>query len=192
MRLNVISELAWRQLFPNPSDETRIKREEFVESAKALYALEMWKQSRDMKLLEGFFNIPSYLTTEKELDVVNDEIDISKLKVLRSLSDDAWLQNVGGFNCECHYIKSNMNHTQLLCDDDSLSGRTYLVVGDKIKFPQGTHKDKLPIVYANNGSDLGDIEIEDAMAGLVRIRLVELYAGKIGQEDKTNNSNSGT
>ncbi len=191
MSLNEIAELSFRQVFPNPGDETRIKKEEFISTARSIYAFEMWKMQMAEKALEGWFNIPSYLMTEETLDVVNNEIDISKLKILRSLTGDVWLQNIGGLTCECEYVRSTVNHTMLLCDDDSLPERTYIVVGNKIKFPKGVHTDKLPIIYANNGSKVDEnIEIDDAVAGIVRVRLVELYLGKTGVDDRTNNSNS--
>jgi hypothetical protein len=38
----------------------------------------------------------------------------------------------------------------------------------------------------------GDIEIDDAIAAIVRTRLNEIYLGKIPKEDITNNSSSDT
>ena len=189
------SNLAWLQLYPNPSDETAVSREEFIATAKTEFAyqqlLMVWKEKND----EGYFEIPSYLSSEIELPVTNNEMDISGLKILRSLPQEIWLQNIGGITCKCKYVKSTVNLSQLLCDDDSLddAARPYYVIGKKIKFPKGVHKTPLPIIYANNGIDIdGRIEIDDAIAGIVRTRLVEIYGGKTGIEDKTNNTNSTT
>lgn len=191
--LRSIAELAFRQMFPNPSDETKLKKADFIATAKSEYAYQMLLFYWNERQREGYWNIPSYLLTEVEKDVVNNEIDISDLKMLFSLPQQIWLQNVGGINCDCKYVKSDVNTTQLLCDDDSLGddARTYYVIGKKIRFPQGVHKDKLPIIYANNGSSIDDsIEVDDAIAGMVRRSLIEIYSNKIGQEDKKNDSNS--
>lgn len=191
--LRSIAELAWRQMFPNPSDETKLKKEDFIATARSEYAYQMLLFYWNEKQREGYWNIPSYLLTEVEKDIVNDEMDISDLKILFSLPQEIWLQNIGGIKCECQYVKSDVNKSQLLCDDDSLGDdvRTYYTIGKKIKFPQGVHADKLTIIYANNGNAIDDnIEVDDAVAGIVRRSLIEIYTGKTGQEDKTNNSNS--
>ncbi len=85
--------------------------------------------------------------------------------------------------------------SQLMCEDDSLGddAKTYFVVGKVIKFPNGTHKTPLPIIYANNGEKVnGQIEVDDAIGGIVRTRLIEIYGGKIGKEDKSNDLNPNT
>ena len=191
--LRAIAELAWRQVFPNPSDETKLKKGDFIATARSEYAYQMLLFYWNEKQREGYWNIPSYLLTEVEKDIINDEMDISDLKILFSLPQEIWLQNIGGINCECKYVKSDVNKSQLLCDDDSLGdgARTYYPIGKKIKFPKGVHANKLPIIYANNGNAVDDnIEVDDAVAGIVRRSLIEIYTGKTGQEDKTNNSNS--
>lgn len=188
-----IAEVSWKQLFPNPTDENAISKEEFIATAKTEYATQMWIQAKNEKNSEGYFNIPSYLLTEAELEVKNNEMDISSLKILRGLPEEMWLQNIGGIVCDCSYVKSNINLAQLMCDDDSLGDnfRTYYVVGNKIKFPKGTHSTKLPIIYANNGERVdNNIEIDDAIGGIVRRMLIEIYGGKIGKEDTSNNSRS--
>lgn len=125
--------------------------------------------------------------------MINNEADISGLNVFEGFPSEIWLQNIGGINCECKYIKSTVNRSQLLCDDDSLpeTARTYYVVKNKIKFPNGVHSNKLPIIYAGMGEGIdGDIDIDDAIASLVRQRLIDIYLGKIAKEDVTNNSDS--
>lgn len=191
--LKEIAELAWLQLYPKPSDETAVTKEEFIATAKAEFAyqelLMAWKEKRE----EGYFNVPSYLSTEIELEVKDNEMDISALKILRSLPQEVWLQNIGGLDCKCKYVKSTINLTQLLGDDDSMGDnvRTYLVVRKTIKFPQGVHTSPLTIIYANSGEDVdGRIEVDGAIAAIIRTRLIEIYGGKTGQEDETNNSNS--
>lgn len=179
-------------MFPNPGDENKISREEFIATGRSEYSYQLWLKILADRRENGELEIPSYLLSEIELEVVNKEIDVSGLKIMRSLPFETWLQNIGGINCECRYVKSTLNHSQLLCDDDSLNDgdRTYYAVGKKIKFPQGTHKEKLGITYANNGENVdGNIEVDDAIGGMVRRTLIQIYAGGIGKEDKTNNSN---
>lgn len=190
--LNSIAEQAWRQLFPGPSDEVKVKKEEFMATAKTEYAYQLWIKIMAERREEGQLDIPSYLLSEAELEVVNGVMDISSLKIMRSLPWETWLQNVGGINCECPYVKTTLNLAQVLCDDDSLpdGARTYYAEGKKLKFPKGVHKSPLPIVYANSGENIkGYIEVEDSLAGVVRRSLIEIYGGKIGNKDVTNNSN---
>lgn len=83
--------------------------------------------------------------------------------------------------------------SQLLCGDDSKpdEARTYYPLGKQIVFPLGVHKNPLPIIYANRGDELDDdIEIDDGIAAIVRTRLIDIYGGKTGTEDVTNNTNS--
>lgn len=187
-----VAELAWKQLFPESSDESKVKKEQFIADSKTEYAYQLWLRILNDKNMEGQIDIPSYLLSEIELDVANDEMDISGLKIMRSLPFEVWLQNVGGINCDCQYVKTTFNLAQTLCDDDSLgdNAKTFYPLGKRIKFPKGVHKNRLPITYANNGENInGMIEVDDAIGGLVRRSLIELYGGKTGKEDKTNNTN---
>lgn len=190
--LKEVSEAAWRQL-GGGSDESRLTLEEVIATARVEYAWQMlqwvWREKKD----EGFFNMPSHLASESMLRIKNNEADISKLKALNAIPNEMWLLNIGGLTCDCQYIKSTVNQSQLLCDDDSLPevSRTYIIIGKKIIFPKGTHATELPIIYANDGEDLDEsIEVDDAIAGIVRSRLIEIYTGKTTAEDRTNNSNS--
>lgn len=189
-----IAELAWLQCFPKGGDETKVTKQEFIATAKTEYAYQLWLKSKADKREEGYYEVPSYLLSEKEIDIIDGVMDLSGLKIMRSLDMEVWLQNVGGMNCECNYMKSTVNHWQLLCDDDSIGdSKPYYVVGKKIKFPLGAHKKSLPIIYANNGELVdGDIEVDDAIGGVVRRILVDIYLGKQGREDNTNNSNGDT
>lgn len=178
-------------MFPNPTDETSISLQEVIESAKLEYSYQYllwyWKE----RGTDGVFNMPAELATEEEFDVVNNEIDISGLDIMSRLPADQWLANIGGLTCDCKYIKSNINQTQLLCDDDSLPDtyKTYLIIGKKIKFPKGTHANKLTIIYANSGRDIdGVIEVANELGALVTRGLNEIYLGKVNSEDKNNNS----
>lgn len=189
-----ISDLVLHQLWPNPTDETPVSLQEILSTARLEYAYQFlllyWKEKRE----EGSFNMPAELSTEVELDVVNNEIDISDLDIMSRLPDSIWLQNIGGLTCECNYVKSNINQSQLLCEDDSLpeTWRPYLIVGKKIKFPKGTHSNKLSIIVANSGKEIDEnIEVDDAVGAIVRNRLMEIY-GKVGMEDKTNNTQGQT
>lgn len=181
------------QVYPKPSDRAQMPLETFVQTAKTEYAYQFlllyWKQRRE----EGEFEIPGYLLSEESLDVKNDEMDISGLKIFHSLPSDQWLKNIGGINCDCQYIKSSVNQAQVFNGDDTPddSIRTYYAIKNKIIFPQGVHKSPLSIIYANMGGSIdGKVQVDDAIAGIVRERLIEMYLGKIGKEDKTNNSNS--
>ena len=193
MDLKSISEVAWRQVFPNPSDEAAVQLEEFIETAKGEYAYQMllmyWKEKRE----DGSFNIPSNLLTTVKKEVVDGVADISDLEVFRGIPNDFWLQNVGGIGSKCQYIKTNVNHAQVLSDDDSLpeNVKRYYPAGKEICFPDGVHENPVPITYANMGENVdGSIEIDDTIAAIVRSRLIEIYLGKENKEDVTNNSNS--
>lgn len=192
--LKSICEQSWLQVYPRGNDEATVTREEFLATGKNMYAYEMLLLYWTERQREGEFLMPSHLLTEVELDVVDDKMDISKLKVFRSLPSDVWVQNIGGLLCECKYVKSSVNMTQLMCGDDSLGeARRYIPVAKSILFPDGVHKSPLTIIYANMGEDVDDsIEVDDALGAIVREKLVALYAGKIGQENKSNDSNPNT
>lgn len=188
-----IAQVAFDQLYPNAGDETALDVEHFISTAKVEYSYQMllmyWRLIND----EGFFEFPSYLLSEKEMDVIDNKIDISSLKIFRSLPSDLSIQNVGGIDCSCDYVKSTVNLSQLLCDDDSLddASRTYYLLNNSIVFPKGTHKKTLPVIYANMGENInGVIEVEDSIAAIVRTRLIDIFGNKIGSEDTTNNTNS--
>ena len=191
--LQSIAEVAWRQIFPNPGDETAITKEEFIETARGQYAWEIWRIAKEDKRSEGFFNVPSNLMSNAHLDVVDNKVDLTGLNILRALPNDTWLINVGGFLSKCKYIASTINTTQLLQDDDSLpdDARTYLVVGNEILFPKGVHSNPLPLIYANNGMGLdeNEVEVEDYIGAIVRTKLIDIY-GRKGVEDETNNNNA--
>lgn len=193
MNLKAVAELRWLQLFPSGSDEPTIDREDFVATARSEYCFLVWKKIKEDKVLYGECDIPSDLLREVKLDVVDNSMDLSSLKIMRSIDQELWLQNIGGMNCECVYVKSTVNNTKLLCDDDSLSddAKTYYPQGKKIIFPNGVHETPLSILYATSGEDIDDnIEIDDAIAALVGERLIQIYGGKTGIADKQNDSNS--
>lgn len=190
-----VAQLAYNQLYPNGTVQSPIQIEEFIAAAKNQFAYESLIAAYNEKNQEGYFNVPSYLLTEVELDIVDNEADISSLKILRSLPQEVWAVNIGGLTCQCKYIKSDVNLTQLLCDDDSLDDavRTYLFLGKKIKFPKGVHKTPLPFIYANSGESVsGYIEVDGALAAIIKDKLVLQYGGKVGQEDITVNGNPNT
>lgn len=193
MKLNEFCELAFRQLFPNPGNETKIKLGEFIATGKGEYAYNMWLKAMKEKSDEGSYEVPSNILVRKVLPVVNKTIDISKLGILKAIPNEMWLQRVGDLKCECHYVKSTINNTALFCGDDSLSddARTFYVQGNVIQFPEGTHANDLPIVYASDGTALNgeEIEIDESIGAIVRNKLIEIYGGKTGQEDLTNNTN---
>jgi hypothetical protein len=191
--LKEIAELAWAQLFPLGGDEVAVDREDFVATAKVEHAYQLWRKIKEDKREYGECDIPSYLLKEVELDVKDNQISLEGLNIMRGIDQELWLQDVGGMDCECTYVKSTVNHTKLLCDDDSLPSdqRTFYPMGKKILFPQGTHSDKMKILYAHSGEETDVyLEVDDVIAGIVRSRLLEIYAGKVGAEDKTNDTNT--
>lgn len=185
-----IAEQSWKQLFPEGSSNSAITREEFVATAKTQYALSIWRKIKEDRREYGSREIPSDLLSEAEMDVKNNEIDLSDLHILRSIDQELWLQDVGGANCTCKYIKTTLSLWKTLCDDES-TGEAFLYfpLGKKLVFPKGTHSKKLPIVYANNGQGLDEtvIEVDDAIGGIVRQALIDIYVGKSGRKDDTNN-----
>jgi hypothetical protein len=185
-----VAELAWIQIYPDPSNQPANKKEEFIASARHMYAHELFLKHYQEKSVEGYAEIPSLLLNEEEFDVVNGEINLEGVATLRALPADMWLQNVGGVDC-CRYMKTSLNLAQALCDDDCAGGaRKYYPVGKVIKFPNGTDKDKLTVTYVGVGKKInGRLEIDDQIAGLLRMRLIELYGGKVGKVDVTNDGN---
>lgn len=189
-----ICELAYRQMFPVPRDKTSITLEEFIATGKTEYAASMWIYRQELISTEGIFDMPSELISEVEFDVVDNEIDLKDITYLSSLPGDIWLQNVGGFNCECKYIKTTLNMMQLFGEDDDTkepNSYLYYIQGKKIKFPNGTHKKKLPVIYANMGEGLDSemIEVNAFVASKVRLKLRQLYGEKM-PVDNTNDQNT--
>lgn len=192
MNLKEIAELAHSQTFPKNGGRASIDVVEFERTAINEWAYQTLLAAYNEKKLEGYFEVPSYLLTEVEKDVVDNEIDISDLKYFKSLPQEVWLQQIGEMNCDCHYVKSTINLNQLLCGDDSLpdTDKTYYVVGKKIKFPNGTHKTPLQITFANMGeSSPNTIEVDEAIGAMIRERLNNLYIGRIQLADVSNNNN---
>lgn len=190
--LNEVCELVYRVLNPNASAQSDIKKEEVIAQGQIEYASSMWIRAKELEATEGFFEVPSYLLTEKEFDVKDNIIDLTDEPILNSLSNNAAIQDVGGLDCDCRYIKSTLNLEKKLCNDDSIGDtKTYFMVGKKLVFPKGTHKEKLKIIYANNGSDLNgeDVEVDDYVATKVRDKLMQIYGIKV-PADHTANSNS--
>lgn len=192
--LKSIAELAWKQLFPNPGNKPLVTRGQFVATAKTEYGYLMWKKLKEDKAQEGDYEVPSHLLTYKEMTVENNAIDISGLEVMRGLDFEMWLQDVRGVenDCSCKYVKSTSNKNKILCNDDSLpdDAKIYFPAGKKILFPRGTHANKLIVVYAGTGEGVDDdIEIDDAIGGMIRRTLIEIYGGKTGPEDRTNDQN---
>jgi hypothetical protein len=169
-----------------------LTREDFLASAKSIYAEALFLRAKEEARNEGQWNIPSVLLNEKEIDVEDGEISLKELNVLYGIPDEKWIVNIGGLNCGCNYVKTNTNRLQVLCDDDSLddTDRRFYVLGKKIKFPDGTHSTKLSLTYAGTDKINDKIEIDEALGSLVRRELINLYGNKIGPEDTTNNSNN--
>ena len=190
--LNEIGNLIWLQISPVGTDESAISKEEIITSCKVQYALAMWTMARNTKNQDGEWEVPSNILAQSEpLPVINNEIDISGLSILRGLPNEMWLQKIGSLTCECDYIKTTINKAQIFCDvEDGLSDltKTYYVIGKKIYFPKGVHADKLPILYAKDGEDIeGEFEVDDVVGAIIQQQVLAMYLGRIGQEDKNNN-----
>lgn len=190
-----IAELTYRQIFPNPREKTAITLEEFVATAKVEYAAAMWIYHYEMINVDGFFQMPSDLISETELDVENKRIDVSSLKYLASLPGDLWIQSLGTDECDCKLIKTTIALWNTLCDDDSLPDNVYpyYLSGKSILFPKGVPRSvkKMKILYASMGNDLDEnmIEVNDYIASKVRDKLGAIY-GKRVPADTTNNQNT--
>lgn len=190
-----IAELAWGQLFPHPTDEAAVTKEEFITTAKTQYPLQMWVHARNTKNEDGVFNVPSNILVQSDpLPVKDNKINISELNIMRGLPNEVWLQNIGGLTCKCKYVKSTLNLSQIFEDiDDGLpeGTKTYLVLGKEILFPKGTHANELPIIYASNGIENdGLYEIDDVVGAMIQQQLILIYTNKIGKEDKNNDGKS--
>src|SRR5690606_30961754 len=124
-----VAELSWSKIFPQGGTNTSVSKEEFIRTAVTEFAFQTlqmaWKDRA-----EDYYEVPSYLLAEAELEVKNNEMDISSLKTFKSLTTETWLLNIGGFGCHCKYVKSTANLSQLLCNDDSLDNdvRTYFTL----------------------------------------------------------------
>lgn len=187
-----MAELVWRSLNPNSSSQSSIKKEEVISAAIQEYSSAMWIFSKEEDAAAMGFEIPSDMLTTVELPVKDNQIDISGLDILDSLSNDQAIQNVGGIFCDCRYLKSSLNTEQKLRGDDSAgNAKTFFKLGKKLVFPRGTHKDKLEITYANSGSGLDPdvIEANSYVLSRVRDKLYQIYGIKV-PEDATSNSNS--
>ncbi len=190
--IQAIAQLAHRQIFPNPNDEVSITLVEFIETAKVEYAYRLWEMNRTEWQQMGENNVPPNLLSFTNLVVENGRANIKELKALRGLPGNAWIQSLGGIACgDCRYVLMDFNKWKLLCDDDSRAGtKAAIPAGTEIIFPEGTwEKDgKVEMVYANTGTGLdGTTEVEDAIGGLVRRSLIDIYSKRF-PEDKTNNS----
>lgn len=194
MTIQSIAELAHRQIFPDDADDAPITLVEFIETAKAEYAYQLWVMNRQEWQQEGENNIPPNLLSETTLTVINKQVDISKLEALRSLPQNTWIQNLGGFDCgDCRYVLMDINKWKILCDDESRTPqvKAAIVVGKTIRFPDGTFdaKGQVSMIFANMGGDVDtDMQIDDAVGGIVRRTLIDIYSKK-SPTDSTNNSN---
>lgn len=186
-----ICQEVYNEAFPNATAQTSVKVDHVIVAGKARYAFEMWLRSKNSAREDGMWEVPSELLRESDIEVKNNEADISALNIFRSFEGDVWVQNIGGINCECSYVRHSVNLSQILCDDEYLgNSRSYIPMGKKIKFPNGTHLKTLPIIYASNGEDLeNEIEIDDGIAALVSDYLWKRFTGRL-PEDRSNDSNS--
>lgn len=189
--LKEIAEIFWKQI-GGGSDESRIELDEIDARARYEYAYQMmllaWKEKRE----DGSYNVPSEILSPAIIKVINKKADISDLGILRALPQEMWLQSINGVKTDCKYIKSTLNHSKILVDDDGLaeSDKIFYVVGNIISFPRGA-ENEVEIIYANNGEEINsnEVYISESLGALVMERLSAMYMGKIAPADTTNNSN---
>lgn len=188
--LKEICQVAYDQIYPNAEANTAIQLEHFLVVAKTRYAHEMFIISKELKRSEGEWEIPDSLLREATLDIVDNEADISGIKIFKSL-DGLWIARLGDYGCECGYTKHSANVSHLLCDEDYHgNSKPYTPIGNKIKFPYGTHGKTVPITYGSNGEDLDDeIYVDDIVGDRVGDYLFKRFSGKL-PEDRTLNSNA--
>lgn len=189
--LKSISQVCYDQVYPNATAQTSVKVEHFIEEAKVRYAWEMYRISKETKRAEGEWEIPSALFRQTNLTIKDNVADISDLQIFRSFDGDIWIGNIGGIGSECNYIRQSVNISNMLLDDEYIgNGHPYIVVGQSIMFPKGTHKQTIPIIYASNGEDADDkIAVDDAIGALVSDYLYKRFAGKL-PEDRSADSNT--
>lgn len=191
MNLLSIAQVNYDLVYPNATAETSVKVEHMIEDAKMRYAWELFRTSKEEKRADGWWEIPSVLWREADIEVVDNKADISSLHIFRSFEGDTWLGMIGGEGCGCSYTRQSVNISQMLCEEDYWgNSKPYYVVGKTIRFPGGAHKDTLPIVYASDGTDLNDeIDIDEGIGALVSEYLYKKYSGKFA-EDRTADSNT--
>jgi hypothetical protein len=194
MVLQAVAELAFRQVYPNPSIQNKTHLAEFIQTAKLIYADRMYYDAKEKMATEGEFEVPSNLLVAVNLPISGDTIDISGLKIMRSLDKENWIINVGGIDCGCEYVKHTLNTAKLLCNGEyDGKMKPYIPFSNYIKFPKGIHgnKKEIEIIYASDGTDLENgVEINEVIGNFVRVRLLDIYLGKTGKQDKTNNNNT--
>lgn len=188
--LKSISQVNYDQIYPNATSQTSVKVEHLIEEAKIRYAWELFRISKETKRADGEWEIPSALWREATIEIKDNQADISELAIFRSLEGDTWIGNIGGIGSDCNYLRLTLNLSQSFDDEYTGNSKPYTVVGNVIKFPKGTHKSSIPIIYATNGSDLDDeIPVDDAIGALVSDYLFKKFSGKL-PEDRSADSNS--
>lgn len=188
--LKSIAQVNYDQIYPNASAQTSVKVEHFIEEAKIRYAWELFRIAKETKRADGEWEIPSDLWRETKIDVADNEADLSELNVFRSLEGDTWIGNIGGIGTTCNYMRLTVNLYQGFDDEYTGNSKPYIVIGNKVKFPKGTHITPLPIIYATNGTDLDEtIEVDDAIGALVSDYIFKKFSGKL-PEDRSADSNS--
>lgn len=189
--LNEIAQLCYDIIFPLPRGKNSIDIEDFKATSKVQYAAAMWIYRQELLNTDGQFQMPSDLLSESDpLPVVDDSVDVSGLNYLSALPNDLWLQNIGGLGCDCKYVKSTLNLSQVLCGDDSLGNeKPYYIIGKKIKFPEGADAKTLVITYANMGNSIDDdVEVNEYIGAKVQEKLLAIYGKKLPADETNNNA----
>lgn len=181
-----VAELAWRQLKPD------VSKEEFIATAKYEFSYQSLLRFYEERKLEGTIDLPPHLLDEKKFDVVNNEVDLSGEKIMYGLPNGIWLQQISDIEKKSgNYTKTTINLVNAIGFDDIGNDKPYYVSGRSIKFPNGTHSNKINVIFAGAGKRIdNEIFVDENIAALVRNRLIEIYGNKTSETDKTENGNS--
>jgi len=187
VKLFSIAETVWRQIHPQPGDETSVLLAEVIASAKVEYAGVIAINAYQLRA-ENEFEVPSEIIGVKKIDIQDNVADLSNLKIVRGLPNDLWFISLTGE--KCGYVKTTASGHLLSNPQDIQPKKFVYAVGERLIFPDGTQDKNATLVYADAGTDFNDIPIPENLGMLVRQRLEQIYLGKVGREDLTNNSSS--
>lgn len=193
MTLQAVAELVYRQVNPNPKDESPSTLAEYIESAKLRFAYRTWERNRLNKSMGEGNVVDGALVRSYDMTVVDKKASIAEISPLRMLTDNMWIQSVGGISCGgCQYTVMDINSYKLLCDDESRNpeyDKAAVPVGSSILFPDGAHAETVELIYVNDGSDVeDDMDVDGSIGAMVQSDLFALYSKQF-KEDKSNNSN---
>lgn len=191
--INQIAELAWRIKFPRPSDEIKNMKEEFVESAKIIYAGVIWEiyqrsqTDSEKNIWDGMLDVKIF-----DVDFTNG-IPVVVLDIpIVSLPRDIGIYRVLPLAPGCEAMtKTTIAVQDIFSNDPDPNGKYYRIKND-IYFPKGFPSKavkQVQIAYVSTGKINGDEEVVSSVGEIIMRRLVELYSAD-RKVDDTNNQNA--